>query len=288
MNNRWIPMEDEVLRKHYGLVKIESLELLLPAHPRGSIYKRAQKLNLKGNPSLAARRYEVDRTFFSSESLLSCYWAGFIAADGNIGKGNSVRITLARKDRNHLEVFKNDVGYSGPIKDRVSRPTNKRPTRPVKPYSCVVIWGVAEWVDVLYRRYNITPRKSLTLQPPTSLRLWDALAFITGYIDGDGSIHWSPNHGGKIFRLKIVGTRRVLRWIYNTFKNLIPRQQWRKVKIGLTNNYPSLTFGGQRAIRICQILNGIPQLPRLHRKWSRVPSTGYVAPGVTCVDAWTA
>ena len=55
------------------------------------------------------RKYNLNDSFFSHENLTidSCYWAGFIAADGNIAKNKKqITISLQHDDKTHLIKFK--------------------------------------------------------------------------------------------------------------------------------------------------------------------------------------
>ena len=91
--------------KHFGLSQ--------------SLYYYKKKYGFKMNPVgkglftyRPQRKYNVNDNFFEKTDVLNCYWAGFIAADGCIIEGkkqNQLSIGLAKKDFNHLNLFKNDI-----------------------------------------------------------------------------------------------------------------------------------------------------------------------------------
>ena len=65
--------------------------------------------------------YTQNENFFSEPNDKNSYWAGFIAADGGIEKtSNRLRIGLSIKDRELLEVFAQQVEFTGPITDYTS------------------------------------------------------------------------------------------------------------------------------------------------------------------------
>lgn len=81
MHPKWTVVEDEILRRHYRNLPLTKLIPLLPNRTASAIKNRAAALDVmrEGN-----RRYRVDDGFFSHPNPLCSYWAGFIAADGNI------------------------------------------------------------------------------------------------------------------------------------------------------------------------------------------------------------
>ena len=125
--------------------------------------------------------YKYDKNFFEQiNTEEKAYWAGFIAADGNIRKDfHKVRIELARKDRDHLFKFRKAIDGNNPIKD-YTRFNN---------YSTYIEVNCKKMCEDL-NKIGITPNKSLTLnidltQIPKDL----THHFIRGYFDGDGSLN---------------------------------------------------------------------------------------------------
>lgn len=125
--------------------------------------------------------YKYNRQFFNKiDDEEKAYWAGFIAADGNIRKDFlKMRIELNIQDYSHLEKFKKSIQGENPIIESI-RPKN---------HSCYIDVNCKEFCLAL-NNLGITPKKSLTLKIdfdliPKELRNH----FIRGYFDGDGSIN---------------------------------------------------------------------------------------------------
>lgn len=126
--------------------------------------------------------YKYDKQFFNKiDNEEKAYWAGFIAADGNVRKDFlKMRIELNIKDYSHLEKFKKSIQGNNPIRENI-RPNN---------HSCYIDMNCKEACKAL-NNLGITPQKSLTLKInfdliPKQLRHH----FIRGYFDGDGSINY--------------------------------------------------------------------------------------------------
>ena len=125
--------------------------------------------------------YKYNKKFFNKiDTEEKAYWAGFIAADGNIRKDFlKMRIELNIQDYSHLEKFRKSIEGNNPIKESI-RPNN---------HSCYIDVNCKEFCLAL-NELGIIPKKSLTLHInfeliPKELRNH----FIRGYFDGDGSIN---------------------------------------------------------------------------------------------------
>lgn len=210
------------------------------------------------------RKYTINHEFFDG-SLLSCYWAGFIAADGCIIDGNGqhgVKIKLSEKDRPHLERFCLDAGSDSPVKSSE------------RGY-CYVSLHSAQWVRTLAQRLHITPRKSKTLRPPVGLTEAQALAFIAGLIDGDGCISYSRYSYGKknspvteYPSIDVCGTTPMMDWVKGFMDKFVPSNRQAAVcfyKSGLAR----WKAGGKRAVEIKRCIEDL-DLPLLARKWNRI------------------
>lgn len=131
--------------------------------------------------------YKYNKQFFNKiDTEEKAYWAGFIAADGNIRKDFlKMRIELNIQDYCHLENLKNL------LKEKILLKKSIRP----KNHSCYIDVNCKEFCLAL-NNLDITPKKSLTLKIefdliPKELRSH----FIRGYFDGDGSINKYSREG---------------------------------------------------------------------------------------------
>jgi hypothetical protein len=201
---------------------------------------------------------KINRNAFSKPlALKACYWAGFIAADGNLRKSGAKEITLALniKDKNHLFGLKNYIKYRGKIRLRNYLSSGK---------ICRISFTNAKIYDDLMKNFNIIPKKSLILNPPKNLTNKQSLAYIIGYIDGDGYITSFLSKGRTIKQLKfdILGTKELLFWI----KEKLSLQSSNLLKLSNKNTYRLSVGGNIKAGKILRSLKKV-KVPKLQRKW---------------------
>lgn len=204
-------------------------------------------------------KYTVDDNFFSSPNSINSYWAGFIAADGNIEKTNNrIRIGLSSKDRELLEVFKQQTNFSGPITDYESIAYNNGKSYP----SSKLGISSKQWKNDLINIWNILPNKSLTLKPPELKNPENVLQYIIGYFDGDGSCGYNFHKGNQkyYFVFNFVGTTEILKWIFENLDLL-----YHQNKLSYENN--NLNFWGKQAEFLHSYLFKINTPYKLKRKW---------------------
>lgn len=167
-----------------------------------TVLDRLKKAGVRKN-----KRHKVDHTVFAKYTPASCYWAGFIAADGFIDPvKNNVGVELHSKDEQHLLNLCKFSGRDGSLWRR------ERTSYGNKSAHSSMTLVSKQIVKDLNDNFNITPKKSLTLQPPTQIPSNMQKHFIRGYIDGDGSVGWHK-HNDKP-RLNIVGgSHQMLQWV---------------------------------------------------------------------------
>ena len=194
------------LNKNLSLMEIQKV---LPNRSLVALSKKI--IRLYGNLN-KQKKYLINDNYFSIPNLENSYWAGFIAADGCIKgkKSTELSIALHRKDEVLLNQFQKDIGYTGPL--HYSNYKNEP--------RYVTLNIVSEnFTRFLKTNFNITSRKTFTLQPPENLTQEQSLAFIKGLIDGDGSIQSLKD--GRV-TISIVGNYKILHWIKNIFDALTP------------------------------------------------------------------
>lgn len=141
--------------------------------------------------------------FFDTFTPESCYWAGFIAADGSIRSNrDTLSIKLANVDYHHLEKFAAAIEYTGSIKQN-------------NLYCYIDVNG--KWfVDALYDNFNIVSNKTLILEPPIKIPdnlIWH---YIRGYFDGDGCI---TQTNGYLHISFTSGSNKILEYIRDIIYN---------------------------------------------------------------------
>lgn len=123
------------------------------------------------------------------------YWLGFLYADGCISSGNrnDIELSLQLSDKEHLQKFKNFIGFEGKLITDT--------------YRCRVSFKNRKMKSDLIK-LGCTPRKSLTLTFPTKEQVPKELIphFIRGYLDGDGCVICTE----KTNNVNILGTKDML------------------------------------------------------------------------------
>lgn len=148
---------------------------------------------------------KVNHNYFKViDSEEKAYWLGFLYADGYVDEVRcQIELTLAEKDKDHIDKFKNALDSSYKISTRTTK-------------------GFVSYRTILYSKQLVEDlqklgcyrNKSLTLKPPTLEQVPSEFIkdFIRGYIDGDGC--FSSN---KVFC--VVGTKEMLDWIIEHIRN---------------------------------------------------------------------
>lgn len=263
-SHNWTKEQDEILKRMYGRFPRNDISKALKGVNKNFIKSRAKFLKLKGNVSFVNKsarkgkgiKNSYNYSFFSQISDLSCYWAGFLAADGCIlPKKNTVSIRLHEKDKDHLFKIQKDTNHKGKIFDLQ------------KESQCLLHFHSAErWIEDLMLIYNITPRKSNTLVPPNIKAFSHVVSFICGYIDGDGCLSNKGIISG--YSIQIFGTQKMLYWIKKYFDKWVPPIGKKEANVNpVKTNMCKYAVTGVRAKFLFDKLLSV-NIPRIPRKWS--------------------
>jgi hypothetical protein len=142
---------------------------------------------------------------FLNYSEDSCYWAGFIAADGCM-TGGVLKIMLHYDDTSHLKKFKQFVQSSHTISSNTD-----------KYYRSEIGFKNSQIREDLIGNFNITPNKSLTYKLPNIPEKWFK-HFLRGYFDGDGCICESFSNRASItatLYTTITGSNSLIESVYS-------------------------------------------------------------------------
>jgi hypothetical protein len=180
-------------------------------------------------------------------NLTDYYWAGFIAADGYITKSKRISVCLSVKDLKHLKKLK--IQFHVKNKIYISKTT----TNTSLTFTDKIL---AEFLEKL----NIVNKKSLTLKYPKGLKKSQELAYIIGYIDGDGTI----GYNGRYLRLRILGTPNVLFWMSKILGIKHKPIIHCKSKIHIVSLYDNKKL--EQLYQFSKRYN----LPILNRKWNKL------------------
>jgi transcriptional regulator with XRE-family HTH domain len=145
-----------------------------------------------------------DKFFDNIDSQEKAYWLGFMFADGYVKSNLSdVGITLAAQDVGHLESFKADIEYTGPV----HRYPSSNTAISTQDYCRVVLRSRRMASDLI--THGCMPRKTHCVGAPVDLPSDLNRHFIRGVCDGDGYIGLYEKSGS----VEIVGTFELLDWI---------------------------------------------------------------------------
>lgn len=167
--------------------------------------KHLKKLGLR-----RTQRHPISRQdAFAVITADTCYWGGFLAADGYT-KRNGIGIELAALDADHIKTLCRFVGRDEQLCFRQRH-------RRGKTYRHVSVDLLSLRIkDDLGRHFGIVPRKSVILEPP-DLPQDMQRHFIRGYFDGDGCVSWHKDHSS--IRLCFAsGSEKLLEWISETIR----------------------------------------------------------------------
>jgi hypothetical protein len=247
----------DAIGKQHGSFTIRDVSAFL----HGKNNRNGCKKCANESRSLAKTQHHYNYEYFDVPTMENCYWAGFIAADGCITNKNHIIIKLSNKDKIHLQTFAEMVLFTGILYEG-----NWESNFGKFPSAELYFSNGIQWVSALENNFNIGPRKSLTYTHPAGLTDEQSLAFIKGYIDGDGHVRAS----GDRIRIGAVGTLETLSWIQSHFDRLVPAKSCnglvakpRKIKNCQAYYYE---IGHKRAESIIKVLQNLPT-PELSRKW---------------------
>lgn len=207
---------------------------------------RAHQVAIRDNKE-KGQKYTCNEHYFDNiDSEHQAYWLGFLYADGYVSPGSSnkssgVGVAINTNDRELLEQFKEDIGYTGPI-HRYEQKTAYGMTS----YCRIFILS-----DMLYnglRSKGVVPRKSLILNFPSKKVVPVGLIshFIRGYLDGDGSITRHTSKENMELSIKFCGTKQMLEGIKKVFQ--VEHLKLEETHSSKNKNNFQLTIGGNRQV----------------------------------------
>ena len=260
-----LDIDNEHIKEMYinqGLTLQDIAEKLNISH--WTVLSRLKKIGIKKNTRHTIKNPNVFNTFTPE----SCYWAGFIAADGSIHKNrNTVAIEIKAEDEKHLHNLCHIMGRDNQVWYRDREKNDKI-------YRAAAISLEAQSIKIgLQYNFNITPNKSNTLKPPQNIPQEYLHHFIRGYVDGDGSIGWHKHNNTP--RLNVCsGSKEFLEWLAENIKNNVITGN-PTVREETNRNLYTVEFMGKQ---VCDILDWLykdskPET-RLARKYEKYVSYG--------------
>lgn len=158
--------------------------------------------------------------FSTIDTEEKAYWLGFLAADGCItthkSGNNYIKLSLAIKDKKHLEKFKSFLN----VNNKISTYKTGSSQTSEKKYECCEIKIGSNSMAADLAVYGIVPRKSHIMKFP---KLPKELVrhYIRGMWDGDGSVLYAARkeYPKNFFpRVQLCGNKEILTSIQEVFK----------------------------------------------------------------------
>lgn len=271
----WTPEDIEKLKNL--LSKNISMKSMVPYFTDRtyiSINSKVKKLGLD-NSGYRFRKYVHNENFWSEINPITCYYAGYIAADGNLSQSRKeFSLSLSGCDINILRLFKKLSSFTGPI-DTYKRKNYKKET--LKTVSTIRISCKDKWYDDLEKNFNITPIKTYRLSYPNINDDYLKWCFIIGYIDGDGWTTFQVKRKDRCVLGMVSCSFDILRWINQEIDkkfSILYNINHKKSKIAepqrvSKQKYYEYIITGFRANVIIDYIRQFP-LPKLSRKWDRI------------------
>ena len=263
---KWTVEEDKFLDKSVGFLTYKQMAEKL-RRTRGSVMGHCRVMGLSNSvlreKTQFKKKYDVNNSFFSSYNILSCYYAGLIASDGCINKkNNTISITQSKDKLSCLKKFKEDVNYNGVIYG---------PIRTIGQDAYTLVISSEMWKKDLKNNFKITPNKSLTLSPPRLKKKKMIISFITGLIDGDGSIgiYKYKNKKDVVPIITFCGTKEIVQWVNNFLnKFLFSKNNNINYRQITSNNTYFLNFSGRKVIKYYNYII-LHNIPFMFCKWEK-------------------
>lgn len=246
--NKWTEEEREKLKIHWKSSTMKELLLQFPNRTYQSLMKEASKIGIK---SEAERKRKGSLEFLNQLNPKSCYWWGFIIADGHISHKGELAITLSSLDKEHLLKLSNILGCN--ISER-------------RNFVYLRIGDKSfgeKWLNIL----SINAPK--TYFPPDLSIFYtkeNLLPFVIGLVDGDGCIWESKDwlnlrielHGNWLNTLQIISNK--LKEFYDIDC---------KIKTS-KRGYSQLNINTKKDLKILK--DYISNVDYLERKWNKLSS----------------
>jgi len=193
-----------------------------------------QMARFSSTPEAAA----IDHEFFGTGKPEADWLAGLVAADGCIK--NEKFWTITQSGDHGLELIE---AVRGMINHGLSV-GHYKPKRGRVAHSIYV--PSAQMVADLATNYSITPRKSLTLTPPT-LDESRFSNFLRGYIDGDGTVgRYSVGRCPNYLIVCLVGTEDFIESVHHL------NESGRVRELKRAKNTWEIRFNGNHAVDFCR------------------------------------
>jgi len=214
-------------------------------------------------------RHSVNHKFFSEDNENSFYWAGFLAADGNVrkrrGSCREISLALSIKDKNHIEKFINAIESTAHMGIYLVKNSKRNSKWNDTKKAEVKITSEQMFNDLA--RFNVVLRKSLIYIFPEWLIEHKLVNhYMRGYFDGDGSFYFSQSPNKQEY-FNLRGTVNFL----EVYCSILEREcslKERTTSIRVNNGIGALEYGGNLILPKIKMYLANGATVYLDRKWS--------------------
>ena len=136
---------------------------------------------------------------------------------------------------------------------------------------------VKKWYPDLKEKFNITPQKTFTLQPPNLNNKYLELAYLIGLIDGDGLVCFLPSRNNESRIGFVNASDSMVKWVCEMFSSIFKNNysMQRNSKNGVLEKCSSISISGLPSAIIIDYLRQFP-VPKLARKWENPEILKYI------------
>jgi len=252
-------MNKEEIKKLY----LSGMEIKNIAELFNSDYKTIWRILKKLDVKIVRKVKELDHNFFENFTIESCYWAGFIAADGCVSD-KGLFITLWKNDIHHIGLFRKNIKSNTEISENVKTQKSGKVTE-----NCGISLYSPKIVKDLFINFNIVRNKSKIIEPPLKIPNDLIKHYIRGYFDGDGSISWHKHNNTPRIEFA-TGSKNLIKWIKLILEENIEILGRPKILIDNKWGIYKLDYMGKQIVEVMKWLyEGSNEEIRLKRKYKR-------------------
>jgi hypothetical protein len=195
------------------------------------------------------------------------YWVGFLLADGSLRKNGRFQLSVAIKDKQHLEKFAKFIDC--PVHTYFVKLNNKEYPQ------CEIRIMDKKWAKAFSNKFDFSHIKTIT--PPKNLKFETSDLFLSlfiGFIDGDGCINKQSGRQDCILRVKVHSSWQstLQNWINILYSFItIETKHWVIPQVTINNQgYAQFAIANSDVLKFLKYSSNRLQLPRLERKWNKI------------------
>ena len=237
--------------------------------------KKCKKVGLRRDKIKDKVPYKgtYNQQYWKELNLVKCYLGGNLAADGCImHKKNSklLILSVSTKDEGLLDSYIKELNFKGTKIKGISK--GKFCQEGGSPYCRIMLTSFDDNAKYLKEHFNLEPQKTKRMGPTNIKNDYYNLAYLMGYIDGDGTISLSHTQKGKFktITLSLLScSKPLMEWFVNLINEKIPVVR-RKAELRYRERSHTWEYsiGGLRAAVAIDYLRQLPlENIRLKRKW---------------------